>query len=80
MAINCVTPSQQRVVNAKGEFQSFYQPPRYRVDVPALPGLVARGVMPFRFLVMRADFKTRFAGCADADAVRAVLSAEGYYE
>jgi len=80
MAINCVVPSQQRRVNAKGEFQGFYEPPRYKVDVEALPGLVARGVMPFRFMLQREDFKSRFKGCETSDDVRAVLSKEGFYE
>ncbi len=79
MAINNVVPSQQRKFNTKGEFLGFYDPPRYRVDEPAIPGLVATGVMPFRFLRMRADFGTRFKGCEDAVAARKVLAAEGYY-
>ncbi len=80
MAINCVVPSQERIFNDKGEFVSFHSPPRYRVDVPALPGLVARGVMPFRFLALREDFSTRFKGCENPDDVRKVLSSEGFYE
>jgi hypothetical protein len=51
----------------------------YLVDVEALPGLVARGVMPYRFLEMRADFSTRFKGVEDPAGVRRVLRGEGYY-
>lgn len=77
---NCVTPTQERMINAKGEFQGYYKPPRYMVDVPALPGLVARAVMPFKYLTMREDFATRFKDCKGPDDVRKVLSKEGFYE
>ena len=80
MAINCVVPSQQRIFDKDGKFVSFYSPPRYRVDTEALPDLVARGVMPFRFLTMREDFEARFKGCETPEDVRGVLAAEGFYE
>lgn len=79
MAENCVTPYREREFRKDGTFKKFTDPPRYRVDGDEIPGLVARGVMPFRFLRMRSDFATRFAGCEVADDVRRVLSAEGYY-
>ena len=77
--MNCITPSQRRMIGDDGEFQGFYKPPRYRVDGEEIPGLVARGVMPFRFLRMREDAGSRFKGCENADDVRKVLSSEGYY-
>lgn len=79
MAVNCVAPVQEREVGKDGEFKRFFDPPRYRVDGEDLPGLVARGVMPFRFLRLRSDFGTRFAGCSCPGDVRRVLASEGFY-
>jgi len=49
------------------------------VDADGVPGLVARGVMPFRFLPYRADFQERFLGCSEAQHVNDVLLVEGFY-
>ena len=80
MANNCVVPTQVRIVDAQDNFRGFHSPPRYQVDIPGLPGQVACGVLPFRFMRLRADFSSRFSGCEDAAGVRKVLVAEGFYE
>ena len=51
----------------------------FKVDVEGLPGLVARGVMPFRYLKELKDFKARFADCVCALDVNRVLASEGFY-
>ncbi len=75
MAVNQVVPMRKRV-EVKG---ALIQTDEFEVDVAALPELVARGVVPFRYLRLRSDFKTRFKGCEDARGVNRALAAEGYY-
>ena len=77
--MNCVTPQRVKVEKLVDGVIVAIHTDRFLVDVEALPGLVARGVMPYRFLEMRADFATRFAGVEDPAGVRRVLRGEGYY-
>ncbi len=70
MARNQVEPYRDREVSEDGKIE--WGP--YRVDGPDIPLLVARGVMPFRFMRERSDFETRFAGCeTPADVGRVIL-------
>ena len=79
MAVNCVVPSRERVVDEAGVCVGLVEPGVYRVEGPEVPRLVARGVLPFPYLEGRSDFATRFLGCQDADDVRDVLLVEGAY-
>jgi len=75
MALNHVVPAPIRITNAKGEVSRGGP----YVDAEGIPELCARGVMPMRFLVMRADYDARFAGCESAQDVNRVLVEEGIY-
>ena len=75
-ASNHVAPCRERLVDRNDKPYLG----EYLVDADGIPGLVARGVVPFRYLKLRQDFPTRFADCADVHDVRRVLAAEGYYE
>lgn len=75
--MNNVTPCRVRKFDEKAG--RAIETGEYKVDVEALPGLVARGVVPYRFMLDRVDFSARFAGCGDAIGVRAILASEGYY-
>ena len=79
MAVNCVAPIQERRLDSGGKVLGLFEPPQYRVDEEGIPELVARGVMPFRFLRMRKDFGTRFKGCEAPLDVLAVLVGEGHF-
>ena len=71
MAFNGVVPSRHRILNDKDEFVSFGG----FMQTPAMPDLVARGVLPFEYL----ELGDRFKGCLEASHVRDVLMAEGVY-
>jgi hypothetical protein len=73
--MNHITPYRDRVLHEDGRIEFG----DYRVDGDEIPDLVARGVMPLRFLLMRKDAKTRFKGCESAADVRGVLRDEGFY-
>jgi len=74
---NNVTPSRYRVLDKKTD--AFLRFGDYMVDGEEIPGLVARGVLGFRFMLDRADFGPRFVGCNEPADVRRVLAYEGYY-
>lgn len=80
MAINCVVPVRDRKFDSDGRVLGLLEPPVYRVEAEGLPLLVARGVMPFRFLELRKDFKSRFKGCVNSADVLEVLKAEGVFD
>ena len=73
MATNQVVPAQERRITEQGEFIGFYDPPRYRYTED-FPKLVARGVMPIKYLV-----GDRFKGCVEPSHVGDVLLSEGEY-
>ena len=78
--MNCVTPQRMKVDKKVDGVIREIGTDEYMVDVEGLPGLVGRGVMPYRFLEQRLDFSTRFADCTGPSDVRRVLSGEGYYD
>lgn len=77
MAVNCVVPSRIRRYDEAGQMVELTD--GYAVDGPEIPRLVARGVLPFEYILGRTDFQERFLGCVDADSVRDVLLVEGAY-
>jgi hypothetical protein len=79
--MNCVQPQRERKeVRITKDETVLEITDHLMVDEPGLPGLVARGVMPFRYLRLRADFKKRFAGCEVPFDVNMVLRTEGYWD
>jgi hypothetical protein len=74
MAMNNVTPSQEREISRSGEL-SFPEVPRYRCSED-FADRVARGILDIKYL----DLSGRFKSCEDASHVRDVLMAEGDLE
>ncbi len=74
---NNAAPSRYRILDKKTD--AFIGFGDYMVDIDELLGLVARGVLDFRFMEQRADFAKRFKACEDPADVRRVLASEGYY-
>ena len=75
---NNVAPSRFRILEKKTD--KFLGFGNYMVDSEAIPGLVARGVLRFKFMLDRADFESRFGLCKDACGVRMILAGEGFYD